>query len=376
MPPTSGADLIVQRIAAYGLPGGGRLPDAPLAPRDWEVVLSKVRAHRIVGFLMRAVQDGRFAVDREQRGQVVHLYRQTRCYTVALQGQLVRLTGLLEQGGVEYRVLKGAALAALAYPDQSLRSYGDIDILVSPVQFEYTVGLLEREGYRRTAGWHRVGHAHDKSTVLSTAGGYLVDLHYALARGPYKWLIPTADLFAEPQTFLLGTRLLPTLPPAEQFLHVCLHARIGNIPLRLLSIRDVVQCAVSTQFSWAVVQQLCVKWRMSGVVGASIRTAQDCLGIDLGDSAQLLANYQPSSRERRLMRPYEAQSYTAFVISALVTTPGMARKVDHAYNLLLPGKQHLSGNGYTSHRARWRRVSRAITGHIAGRLKRHDHIAP
>lgn len=365
MRPGGHANSAVRGVAAYGLPGGWPLPDAPLAPPDWEAVLKQVWAHRIAGFFMRAVDDSSFAADQQQREQAVDVFREARCYTIALQAQLLRLAGLLEHGGVEYRVLKGAALAALAYPDQALRSYGDVDILVRPAQFEYTVGLLEREGYRRAFGWHRTGRAHDKGTVLFTDEGYYIDLHYALSCGPYGKLVPLPDLFTQPQTFLLGGQRLPALPPPQRFLHACLHARIQSHPLRLLSVRDVAQCALAADLNWDIVQHLSARWQISWVVSEAARTAQDLLNVSLGDSAQPLVNHSPSAREQRLLRAYApANRYTALPLATLTAIPGFAGKIDYIFNLLIPERQYLLGR-YPSHWARWRRGGQAVAARLA-----------
>lgn len=364
--------LPVLGVAAYGLPCAPSLPDHPLRPPEWEALVKEVRAHRIAGLFMQAVYEGSLPVDEQQRGQASSLFMQARAYTMTLQSHLLRVAELLEQAGVDYRVLKGASLAALAYPDQSLRTYGDVDLLVRPAEFEYAVEFLERVGYRRAQGWHRVGRAHDKSVVLVAGDSCAIDLHYALARGPYKWLVASSDLFAEPQTFELGPRWLPALSPHAQFLHVCLHALLGDLRPRLLSIRDVVQCAVDTDLDWAVARQLCVKWQVTGVVSAAMRAAQDLLGVSFNDPARSLASHQPTTRERRLMQPYEAQrkSYVVFLVNTLTATPGMARKAVYAYNLLLPGKNYMRSSGYESHRARWRHAGRAATALLVGRLRR------
>lgn len=370
----SSEDLVslVRGVAAYGLTGGWPLPDAPLASPDWEVVIKRVRAHRIAGFLMRAVEDGSFPVDQQQREQIVARFRQARRYTVALQAQLLHLAGLLEQGGVEFRVLKGAALAALAYPDQVVRSYGDVDILVRPAQFEYTVGLLERGEYQRAFGWHRVGRSHDKGTVLLSGAGYYIDLHYALSCGPYGKLVPSPVLFAEPQIFPLGGRRLPALPAPQRFVHACLHARIQSNPVRLLSVRDVAQCALAPDLDWGAVEQLSARWQVSWVVSEAVRMAQDLLNVPLGAAAQQLANYQPSTREQWLLRAYApASKYTALPLATFAVTPGLAGKARYLYSAVLPGRQYLLGH-HASHRARWKRGGQEVRARLAGRLRNRD----
>ena len=92
------ASLLARAVAAYGLPGEWRLPDRPLAGQDWNALLEEVREHRLAGLLMRAVQDGSFAVNQQQREQIVDAFRNARYYTVALQAQDCWTARILNSG--------------------------------------------------------------------------------------------------------------------------------------------------------------------------------------------------------------------------------------------------------------------------------------
>ena len=75
-------------------------------------------------------------------------------YCAILQAQWLRvmhgqnmLFQLLEENGIPCIILKGAA-AAMYYPNPSLRSMGDVDILVKRTDFDRAVKLIENSGYK------------------------------------------------------------------------------------------------------------------------------------------------------------------------------------------------------------------------------------
>ena len=79
-------------------------------------------------------------------------------YCAGMQGQWLRvmlgqseLADLLEQNRIPFVILKGAA-AAMYYPEPSLRSMGDVDLLVKRRDVEKAAVLLEGSGYTLAEG--------------------------------------------------------------------------------------------------------------------------------------------------------------------------------------------------------------------------------
>jgi len=62
------------------------------------------------------------------------------------QTVLRRLTGALDEAGIPFVVLKGVALAHLAYPEPALRSMGDIDIWTRPEDLDRTAEVFIATG--------------------------------------------------------------------------------------------------------------------------------------------------------------------------------------------------------------------------------------
>lgn len=62
-------------------------------------------------------------------------YREQSLYAALRESEVFRLTSLLENAGIESLLVKGWAVALL-YPEPGLRPSGDIDLIVSPANYE------------------------------------------------------------------------------------------------------------------------------------------------------------------------------------------------------------------------------------------------
>jgi hypothetical protein len=100
-----------------------------------------------------------------------------------LARELIRLTALLERGGVEPLALKGPALAVAAYGAIAQRQFSDLDLLVRASEVPHTVEMLEKEGYAPRAGYRVAdfGLRGAYEIALARPGSLLeVDLHWRL----------------------------------------------------------------------------------------------------------------------------------------------------------------------------------------------------
>ena len=109
---------------------------------------------------------------------------------------LGRLLETTRRADIELVLLKGASLATDLYEDPSLRSQGDIDVLVEPrqvrsaVRAAATIGLLPTER-QVPLWWYRLAHFHVK---LSAETRFLrdVEIHWRL-HSPALLLTVTTD---------------------------------------------------------------------------------------------------------------------------------------------------------------------------------------
>src|SRR5262245_26056080 len=96
-----------------------------------------------------------------------------------VKGVLLRVLGLLAQGGVTPVLLKGYGLASRLYPDPLRRAMSDVDLLISPRVLRAATAALAQGGLStQDSGLERYSraHAHHLTFFGAVVG---VELHFA-----------------------------------------------------------------------------------------------------------------------------------------------------------------------------------------------------
>ncbi len=118
---------------------------------DWDRFLLSVDRHKVAPLVYTNLR--RFAwrsLPQSVRDKLSESYRSNTLRNMAIAAETARLTKLLETNGIPVLVLKGPALALLVYGNLSLRSAGDIDLLIAERKMDRAERLICEEGYRRT----------------------------------------------------------------------------------------------------------------------------------------------------------------------------------------------------------------------------------
>ena len=98
---------------------------------------------------------------------------------------------------LDFRVLKGSAVAHIDFPDPGLRSFGDVDMLVRAGDFGRAVGVLETMGGRRRVPELRPGfdRRFGKGAVIKLPSDLEIDLHRTFVAGALGMTIDLDSLF-------------------------------------------------------------------------------------------------------------------------------------------------------------------------------------
>jgi len=98
---------------------------------DWHRLLLLAEEHGVPGQLAACLNDSNApAVPAEIKQTLVENRRAQNFLTLRLTAELFRLLQLFSAQGISALAIKGPVLAAQAYGDSSVRSYGDLDLLV------------------------------------------------------------------------------------------------------------------------------------------------------------------------------------------------------------------------------------------------------
>jgi hypothetical protein len=223
-----------------------RIRDLARGPLDWPHLLRIVHHHQVISLAYRNLQA--CAAD--------HLPQETAAALKASAvenaricfqriSELVCLTRLLNEKQIGFRVLKGAPLALAAFGDATLRDAGDIDLLIDEAEIDKADRILRSAGYLRSEPQGRLTPrrmrsytAHQKDFAYDHPNnGAAVDLHWRLFRNPKFPANATFREAGEAWTEL-GRERIPTLPPEELFLYLCIHGALDGW-LRLKWLADI-----------------------------------------------------------------------------------------------------------------------------------------
>lgn len=132
---------------------------------DWDALFDFARSHEMQGVLYHYARQAGVEIP----GDVEKHVRREVFFVGALQSafrsNLYELAGALADDGIVAVALKGPALAERFYPEPSLRSGSDIDLLVTPDRFDQSIEVARRLGYllsdtEARSRYHRKFHYH------------------------------------------------------------------------------------------------------------------------------------------------------------------------------------------------------------------------
>ena len=127
-------------------------------------------------------------------GRVIEESHEEKAGTLVKVAEFIKVTDLLRAGGIDLIPLKGPLLSFRLYGDATARRYGDIDILVDPLEVDKARKALLAAGYKEymvawpesVSGkkkalkyWHHVSFQNPESEVIT-------ELHWSLSNR--QWL--------------------------------------------------------------------------------------------------------------------------------------------------------------------------------------------
>jgi hypothetical protein len=218
--------------------------EAPLSDSAWDRFLRFVEEQRVTGLLQAAI--GAMPTIESQRRSAALAHRIAIATDLRIEATLLTLAEGFDRQQISWRVIKGVAGARQLYPDPSLRTTGDVDVVVLPSHYRSALEAVG-QAFEVAADYPAHGPAsarHGKGHTFVTVDGVELDVHRAV-RGPLRrYEIPTAALFSAPQSIRIRERDLPVPTTCVTVLQAMLHlakegGRTGT-PARLSTLSDVL----------------------------------------------------------------------------------------------------------------------------------------
>jgi hypothetical protein len=356
------SDVLIRVIAGHGLPGVTE-PEPTSVPDDvWETVFSRVCAQRISGLAVQSLDSGWLQLSDEQATQLLAAHRDSMTWCLCVERKLVRLAEAFDAERIPFAVLKGTSVAHTMYADPGLRSFGDLDLLVSTSEYDRACVLLSWLGHVRQRPEPRPGFEvrFGKASVHKHPDdGIEVDLHRTLVLGPFGLWIDPDELLSRREPFLLGGRKLDRLDDTSMLLNVAMHASLGQRPVRLVPLRDVAQLWTAGDVDWRAIARWAQAWRLTPVLRHAFMTASTTLGMPIPPGAADLVALPPTRSATKLLAQYTSarRNQGGPSIATVRAIPGVRAKAAYAWALAFPDRSFLEarsgGRGDASYLRRW-----------------------
>ncbi|RMG43682.1 MAG: hypothetical protein D6718_11575, partial [Acidobacteria bacterium] len=257
-------DALARRSAAVH-------PAAPRPPgvADPAIALAAIRLarrHRVSVRLARVLEGaGALATlppeaARELRRDVLR----AQSARVRLERALRAVAGALAEAGVPLLLLKGAAVAALAYDDPAEREMSDVDVLVAPDALGPALDVLRRAGLSvpeaETVGFWREVYFNVPVTSAEDQGAK-VEIHWSIAQTG-RHTPDIEGMLARSRPVRFGGVDARAPAAADLFLHQALHLGYHYFQPRLSWLIDIARLASREPQPWADLERRARAWGM------------------------------------------------------------------------------------------------------------------
>jgi len=198
-------------------------------------------------------------------------------------GELIQLIRKMERGGIRVIPYKGPTLAILAYGDLSLRTFGDLDLLIAREDTGNAFSLMKEQGYAPEIDLNdeRLREFEKYTNVLawwSEDRQISVELHWELSPAYLPYPNGFNVLYERRQEVEVGGHLVSTLSTEDLLLYLCLHGA-KHAWERLSWIVDVGWLIRRRVVDWERV--LTVGRGYERMIGLGLELARRVTGVDV-----------------------------------------------------------------------------------------------
>jgi len=340
------AEAVLVFVAAWGLPGATEPMGA--IPGDLaDAVVARAKAQGLLGPLLDCMENGALTMPASAMDQAVRAHESALWWCLGVEQRLAAVDRWFEQaGGVNYRVLKGVAVAHLDDVDPSLRSFGDLDLLVAASDMDKALRVLADHGGHRVFPSRRAGfdRRFAKGPGQIVFDRVEVDVHRTLADGGLGYRIPADGLLSNPEPFVVADRTVLALSRKARALHACYHAVATTRPPTLRSVRDLGRYLSAPDLQPDALAPEIGRWRGELVLAATVRLTTATLGVRLEAWERWADSVVVSPRDRVLLERARRYSARPFEWSTLREIPWQDRAA-YLYAVAVPSREVLDSRG-------------------------------
>lgn len=194
---------------------------------DWHRLLLLAEEHRVSGQLAACLNNDSSApvVPPEVKQSLLDRRRMQTLQTLRLTAKLFRLLEIFGKERVSTLVIKGPVLAMQAYADPSVRTYGDLDLLVRQRDIRRATELMIASGYDEAVPLTAIdaGKIPGQYLFSKTDSKLLVELHNDLTLRYFPRPLPLEEFFARQIRVRLDAHEVLAPCVEDELVLICVH---------------------------------------------------------------------------------------------------------------------------------------------------------
>ena len=267
-------------------------------PPDWEHVVRIAEAHGVwqlvIANATAAAARIPEPVARNLQGRLV----ETTGLNLSLAVQLARLLRLLDAHGIPSVAVKGPVLAASAYGNVGLRSFGDLDVLVSRDAIDSVRQVMLANGYRLADRYAILGGvcpAAGREEAFEPNGrGATVEIQVAVSTWRLPVRLEPSDLIRRAVSVEVAGTRMRTLSPEDQLLTLAAHGT-RHLWSLLRFIADI-DAATRVNLDWSIAVERARDAHMTRMLFVALLLAHQLLGTTMPAEVLALATRDRAAR--------------------------------------------------------------------------------
>lgn len=251
---------------------------------DWAHLLVLADAHGVSGHVAAGLRHAHESlVPREIRQALVDRQRAQIFLTMRLTVELFHILESFTSEGIAALAIKGPVLAARAYADPAMRSYGDLDLLVRQRDIRRATELMCAAGFAPAVPPSAIDAGKIPGQYLFSRpdSKLIVELHNDRTLRYFPRRLPLEEFFARQILVRLDTHEAPALSVEDELVLICIHGA-KHLWERLMWIADVAGLLTrQTGIDWGRVAGSAKAIGAERMLHTGIRLASDLLGAPL-----------------------------------------------------------------------------------------------
>jgi len=285
----AGAELAPERIE--------RIASWNLSIVDWSEFLRLAEHHGVLPLVARnLIGDARGLLPEIERS-LRSAYEANLRRSLWFAAELARVMQHFARTRLQVMPYKGPVLAQAVYGDLGLRSFSDLDFLISPADFERAKQALAEIGYRPATDltlaverlWLRIGY---ERSFDGAAGKHMVELQWALLPHFYGVDLSVEDLLSRSGRTTVGGYEVPCLSPEDSLLALCLHAA-KHLWTRLIWLADIAETLRTQTIDYSLVFSRARALGIARILGVSFWLVNNLLRAEISLPAKEMIATDP-----------------------------------------------------------------------------------